>query len=306
MSWQLGVLNGILRRVARPRLARTQSPERGAADFARTARRVFRVPPLTNHLTDQSGPVPLHIIRAAAPRGSLRARQIILYIHGGAYFAGSGQTHLALIARLSRLTAREIIAPDYRLMQDAPFPAAFDDLLAVWDHLVARGHDPWDIVLGGDSAGGGLALALLSRLTVRGQRPAGLFAFSPWTDMTLQGDSVRSADAFEVVLPVERMAEAARRYLDGAAPEDPRASPLFARFVGPPPVLLQAGSHEVLRDDAVRMADHLRAAGGEVTLQIWPGCPHVWQMFDGWLPEARAALIDASDFVQTSFDSASR
>jgi dienelactone hydrolase len=306
MSWQLRVLNGLLRRVARPRLARTVSPERGAADFAHTARRVFLVPPLTNHLTDRSGPVPLHIIRAAVPHGTLRARQIILYVHGGAYFAGSGRTHLALIARLSRLAMREVIAPDYRLLQDAPFPAAFDDVLAVWDYLIARGHDPQDIVIGGDSAGGGLALSLLSHLTLHGQPPAGLFAFSPWTDMTLHGNSLHAATTREVVLPVERMAEAATLYLAGAPPEDPRASPLFARYITPPPVLLQAGSHEALCDDAVRMADHLCAAGGEVTLQIWPDCPHVWQMFDGWLPEARDALKDTARFVHTSFDRASR
>ncbi len=302
MSWQLSVLNIALRRLARPRLARTPTPEAGARDFDRQARLLFRVPPLTCHLVDTTGPVPLHKITA----GPVQSGKAILYLHGGAYFSGSGRTHLGMLSRLSRLTGIAICAPDYSLLQDAPFPAAFDDAVAAWDWLVSRGHHPTDIVLGGDSAGGGLALALMAHICARHAPPAGLFAFSPWTDLTMSGQSIASNGPRDVILPVERMAEAAGVYLDGALPDDPRASPLFAMFDAPPPVLIQVGSTEALLDDSRRMADRLRAAGGTVDLQVWPGAPHVWHVFDGWLPEARAALNDAARFIQTSFDRANR
>jgi acetyl esterase/lipase len=193
--------------------------------------------------------------------------------------------------------------PDYRLLQVAPFPAAFDDALAAWDHL-RRGRAASDIVLAGDSAGGGLALAVLAHVLERGERPAGVVVFSPWTDLTLSGESLASAR--EVLLPVERMAEVAGQYLAGAEAGDPRASPSFAEFREPPPLLIQVGSGEALRDDSERMAARLRAAGGAVDLRVWDDCPHVWQLFDGWVPEARAALREAAGFVQTSLASARR
>jgi acetyl esterase/lipase len=298
----MAILNRLLRHGARPRLARTSSPEHGARDFERAARLVFRVPPYTCHLVADLGPLRLHKITA----GPVVSGRVILYLHGGAYFAGSGTTHLGMLARLSRLTGTAVLAPDYRLLQDAPFPAAFADALQVWQHVVQMGHDPNAVILAGDSAGGGLALSLLSHLTGAGTPPAGLVAFSPWTDLTLSGASILRNGPTDAVLPVQRMAEVAALYLAGAAPDDPRASPLFARFVNPPPVLLQVGGGEALLDDSCRMADHLRAAGGDVMLQVWPDAPHGWQLFDGYLPEARAALRDAAQFVQTSFDRASR
>jgi monoterpene epsilon-lactone hydrolase len=302
MSWQLGLLNNLLRYGGRPRLARTTTPEEGARDFERAARHLFRVPPLTCHLTGQIGQTRVHKITA----GPVPDDRVILYLHGGAYFAGSGATHLGLLARLSRLTGLGVIAPDYRLLQDAPFPAALDDARTVWQHLVATGIDPDKIVLGGDSAGGGLALALLAELTQASTPPAALFAFSPWTDLTMSGDSIASMGPQDVILPVHRMAEVASVYLGGAATADPRASPLFADFVAPPPVLIQVGSHEALLDDSRRMATRLRDAGGEVTLEVWAKTPHVWHLFDGYLPEARAALRTAAGFIQSSLASASR
>lgn len=164
---------------------------------------------------------------------------------------------------------------------------------------MAKGHGAAQIILAGDSAGGGLALALLSHLCRTGQSPAALIAFSPWTDLTLSGPSLTDHAAGEVLLPPERLAEAAVMVLGGLAATDPRISPLHAAFPTPPPVFLQVGSTEILLDDSRRMAEVLRQAGGEVTLQVWPGCPHVWQMLDGWLPEARAALEDAAHFVRT-------
>lgn len=289
-----------MRRVGKPQLRRTRTPQDAARDFDRAARHWFRVPPYTLDLVDDGAAAPLHWIKS----GPAMPGRVILFLHGGAYLSGSPRTHLGLLARLARLARAEVCAPDYRLLQEAPFPAAFDDACLAWQALLDRGYRPENIVLGGDSAGGGLMLALLAELSRRGAPPAGAFALSPWVDLTLAGASLRTAP--EAILPVERMAEVVQYYLHGADPADPRASPLFARFTAPPPVLIQVGSDEALRDDATRMADHLRAAGGVVTLEVWPGVPHVWQILDGWLPEARKALIRIADFVHTSFDNVSR
>ena len=302
MSRRLRLLVWLMRGLAKPMLRRTATPERAARDFAYLARRVFVAPPFIGHQCTTDGPLTLHWIRS----GPTAQRRVILYLHGGAYLSGSGQTHRALAACISRLSGIEICVPDYRLLQEAPFPAAFDDALLAWQALIARGYRPQDIILGGDSAGGGLALSLLARLTTDGQSPAGAFAFSPWTDLTLQGESIARLGPRDPIIPVERMAEVVGQYLGGAAPDDPRASPLFAPVLTPPPVLLQVGSTEALLSDSVRFADKLRRAGGDVSLHIWPDAPHVWQLLDGWVPEARAALRDVAVFVQASFESASR
>jgi acetyl esterase/lipase len=299
VSRRLGALNLALARVARPKLARTAGPEAGAVEFARIAGRLFRVPPGLCMIPDRRAARPLWRVTC----GPAVAGRTVLFLHGGAYFAGAAATHRGMMGRLARLARVEVVAPDYRLLQEAPFPAAFEDALAAWDHL-RRGHEARAIVIAGDSAGGGLALALLAHLLARGEQPAGLVVFSPWTDLTLSGASLMTGR--EVVLPVERMAEVAAEYLAGADPRDPRASPLFGGFDGAPPVLIQVGSEEALLSDSERIAERLRGAGAEVHLRVWARCPHVWQLFDGWLPEARAALREAAAFVQTSFERARR
>ncbi|MDO6588724.1 MULTISPECIES: alpha/beta hydrolase [Rhodobacterales] len=233
--------------------------------------------------------------------GPVEPRHVILYFHGGAYFVGSGTAYRGLLGRISKLTGVRVYAPDYRLLQDAPFPAAFDDAVAAWDALIAKGYRPKDIILGGDSAGGGLMLALLAHLVAQGDQPCAALAMSPWTDLTLSCPSLQAKS--EVLLPVSRMEEVVDRYLCGADRDDPRASPLFARIERAPPVLIQVGSGEALRDDAVFMADVL---GDAATLKIWEDVPHVWQMFVGYIPQARAALTEIARFVQASFESDSR
>ncbi|SEO02888.1 Acetyl esterase/lipase [Salinihabitans flavidus] len=297
MSWQLRCLNHSLRYLVKPRLRRTEDPVVAARDFERAARWLFRTPPHTLCLT-RPGSVPMSWISV----GRCAPRRVILYLHGGAYFSGSAQTHMGMLARLSKMTRVEVCVPGYRLLQVAPFPAAFDDAVSAWDHLM-RLYAPQEIVLGGDSAGGGLMLALLAELCGRGTPPAAAFALSPWCDLTLGGESIGNNRDRDPLIPVERMEETAQRYLDGAQPEDPRASPLFARFDEVPPVLIQCGDCEVLLSDATRMQARL---GATARLDIWKDTPHVWQIFDGWVPEARAALRGAADFVQISFEAVSR
>ncbi|MFT5742153.1 MAG: monoterpene epsilon-lactone hydrolase [Paracoccaceae bacterium] len=300
-SLRMRAMSLMMRVIARPKLTRLTTPVDAARQFERTARRVFRRPPYMCHLTESGTPI-LQWLSV----GKCHARRVVLYLHGGAYVVGNGTSHSGMLGRLSKLTGLRVAAPDYRLLKDAPFPAAFEDAVAAWDHLIARGYDPENIVLGGDSAGGGLMFALLAHLTERGTSPACAFAFSPWTDLTLSGESMQAIAKTEVLLPVERMGEAVQLYLDGARADDPRISPLFARYVAPPPVLIQVGSGEALLDDARRMAAHLRDAGGACQLDIWEDAPHVWQIMDGWIPEARAALRDTAAFVQTSLDNANR
>jgi acetyl esterase/lipase len=231
---------------------------------------------------------------------------VILYFHGGGYLAGSGKTHGAMLAHLSEYSGVPVFAQDYRLLQTAPFPAPPDDAVAAWDDLIERGWRPCQIVLGGDSAGGGLMLALLATLCARGTPPAGAFALSPWTDLTLSGKSIAQNAGADPALPAHRLAEAAAAYLNGAEATDPRASPLFALFANPPPVLFQVGSPEILEDDTYRMANRLRAAGGQVEVETWQGAAHVWHLGAAWVPEARAALRNVARFVQACLDSTSR
>jgi acetyl esterase/lipase len=297
-SWQLRVAVALLRALAKPMLERTVTPEEAERDFARFAR-LFRQPGLTLALARPVGGVPALRISA----GPVAPRRTLLWLHGGAFLSGSARTHLGMLARLSRLAGLEVVAPDYRLLQEAPFPAAGDDARAAWEGLRAEGYRPGDLALGGDSAGGGLALALLADILGRGERPAALVLFSPWADLTLSGESLARLGPGDPLIPVSRMAEVAARYLAGADPSDPRATPILADFPGAPAALIQVGAEEALLSDAERAA--LRLGPGAV-LERWPGCPHGWQLLDGWVPEARAALCRAADFLQEAFAKASR
>ena len=280
------------RRIAKPFLARTAGPIAARRAFERMARAGLRRPPFLVHLTAKGSP-PIHWISCGQPR----QRGVILYFHGGGYVAGSPETHAGLVGRLSRLSELRVAVPAYRLAPEHPAPAAFEDARAAHAALLARGYRPDEIALAGDSAGGGLALALLSDLCARGLRPACVVGFSPWTDLSGASPSLHENAARDPILPVKRLDELVGFVTGGLSPADPRLSPLHADFDAPPPVLLMVGSTEILRDDSVRMARHLRAAGGAVRLEIWPDAPHAWPLFDGYLPEARDALRAAAAFI---------
>ncbi len=293
MSLRLRLFNGVLRLVAKPYMRRVVSPDILRADMARWMRWIPAAPfalfvPIT------VGGHPALAIRS----GAARRDAVILHFHGGAFVAGSPETHKAMLSRLARLAGLEVIAPAYRLAPEHPFPAALTDAEAVWDDLLAKGFAPDRIVLSGDSAGGALALSLLARLCHRGTPPAALVAFSPWTDLTGSAPSIILLEDKDPLLAAGRVAEVAQFYLQGHRADDPAASPLFADFPGAPPVLLQTSEADILRDDAMRLEQRLRAKGVDVMLQLWPDTPHAWQMFDGFLPEARAALREAAAFAQ--------
>lgn len=295
MSWQLKAMRVFLRQIARRSLGRQPDSVAARAWFERGAWLNARGRPYLNFAPDQFGEIPALWTRAPSP-----GTPFLLYFHGGGYVMGNPRTHAALGGYLSRKAQMPCLLPDYRLAPEHPFPAAFEDALALWEALMVRGFRADQIALGGDSAGGGLALALLGHLCAQDMpRPACVFAFSPFTDLTYSGASIRENANTEILLPPERLEQLRNRVLAGADPADPRISPLFARFPKAPPTLIQVARTEILRDDSRRMVDHLRAEGTAVTLQEWGNMPHVWQFFHGWLPEARKALNDTATFIRS-------
>lgn len=301
MSARLAILNTFLRRVGRPLLKRTKTPERARRDFDLSARLVFRGPTKDASPTTL-GDVPCLDVRPVEASGEA----VLLYLHGGGYITGSARTHLPMVGHLARQTGARAVIPDYRLAPEHRFPAAFDDAKAAWTALMQTGVRPDDILIGGDSAGGGLALALLSDVLRSGQRPAGVFAFSPWTDLTLTGASLAENAERDAILPVERIEELRALLATDDELADPRLSPLFAEFPDAPPIYFQASESEILRDDTLRMAERLRASGARVETDLWPDAPHVWQLFRGWLPEADDALDRVAAFADRCLRSSSR
>lgn len=295
MSLRRNVLNVALRIFEKPYLARVRDPARLREGFERKARFWFRPPRGSRFETDSCGDVP--VVWALAPGVTRDDGPAIIYFHGGGYVFGSPSTHQAILARLSALTGLPACLPDYGLAPEHPFPHAVDDGLAVIEALSAH---PGGMILGGDSAGGGLALAILAQvLRDGGPRPRGLFAFSPLTDFTFSGGSVRSNARADVMLPASRANEMAAMYLQDADPTDPRASPLFAAFTRAAPVWLAASDTEILRDDTRRMTARLRAQGVAVTEALHPGLPHAWPIFQGLLPEADETLHDLAGWISS-------
>ncbi|MBY8880142.1 alpha/beta hydrolase [Actinacidiphila acidipaludis] len=222
----------------------------------------------------------------------------LLYLHGGGYVIGSAGTHAGLAGELARRTGLRAISPDYRLAPEHPFPAAVDDGLAAYRELLAAGADPAALVLAGDSAGGGLAVATLLAARAAGlPQPAAVVLFSPWADLTASGASMRSKEEADPIFAADDIHAYADLYVGAGDRTQPLASPVFADLAGLPPLLIQAGSNEVLLDDAVRLAARAGADEVEVTLEIAPGLPHVFQHHYGRLEEADAALSRAAAFL---------
>jgi len=235
------------------------------------------------------------------PPKTHRRRGAILYFHGGGFVLGSPATHRNVGARLAWMTGLPVFLPRYRLAPEARWPAAGDDAWTAWRGLVDTGFEPDRIVLAGDSAGGGLALAVAQRAAAEGDgTPGALICFSPWVDLGLSGATVETLASVDPMLTPRWLAWAARTYLGGHPATEPTASPLFGQMGGLPPTLVQAAGREVLLDDAIRLVEAIRAAGGSASLQIEPRLWHVWQLFAGILPAADAALMRAVDFIDSA------
>lgn len=223
----------------------------------------------------------------------------LLFLHGGGYNAGSCITHRALAAQLARAAGARVLQVDYRLAPEHPCPAAIEDAAQAYRWLLAQGLPPQQVAIGGDSAGGGLALATLIELRDTGTPlPAAAFLLSPWLDMALSGESIQTRAQIDPLSSYEGLHAAAQLYLAGRDPRDPQASPLYADLRGLPPLLIHAGDHEVLLSDAARLAERARAAGVQAQLEVWDAMWHVWHAWAGELPEARDAIAQVGAFIR--------
>jgi acetyl esterase/lipase len=224
----------------------------------------------------------------------------ILYLHGGFYLLGSIQTHRSLVGYIAAAAQAHALIIAYRLAPEHPFPAALDDAYTAYSWLLAHDTQPEQIILMGDSAGGGLVLSLLLTLREQGiALPAAAVFLSPWTDLSLSGESWKT-NAKKDLMINPRIAEVVPSlYIPGADPCQPLASPLFADLRGLPPMLIQVGSDERLLSDSTRLAERARLAGADVTLEVWPKMPHVWQFAARVLPEARQAVDRIGEFVSS-------
>ncbi|MEV0090237.1 alpha/beta hydrolase [Streptomyces sp. NPDC050738] len=224
----------------------------------------------------------------------------LLFLHGGGYVIGSPDTHAGLAGELARRAGLRAVSVDYRLAPEHSFPAAVDDGLAAYRELLDAGTDPRDLVIAGDSAGGGLSIATLLAAREAGlPQPAAVVTFSPWADLTLTGGSMRSKEDADPIFTASDVRAYADLYAGTADRAHPLASPVFADLTGLPPLLVQVGSNEVLLDDAVRLAGRAGADDVDVTLEIGAGLPHVYQLNYGRLDEADAALDRAARFLTT-------
>jgi monoterpene epsilon-lactone hydrolase len=296
-SWQARVLNGFFRVTMKRHGKKPLDLERLRAMTRNTPRRLLAVPPgyrVVSVHSDQG----LHFDVADVSGAAARPAAIVLYLHGGGYLFGSPKTHRQVILAMAKAFEAPVYGLDYRLAPEHPFPAAVEDAAAAYRWLLTR-HPGIPIVLAGDSAGGGLAIATALGIRDSGATPpAAIVAFSPYTDLAVTGASVEANARSCAMFTPRGVHEAAALYLAGANARDPRASPLYADFAGLPPILLFASRHEILRDDTLRLAERASAAGVKVQLIVRDRLPHVWPVFVGLLPEAREAFETVAAFAR--------
>jgi monoterpene epsilon-lactone hydrolase len=228
------------------------------------------------------------------------SQKAIMYLHGGAYAIGSAASSVALASDLARRAGSRLVSVDYRLAPEHPYPAAVEDAVAVYRGLLDSGLSPTRIAIAGESAGAGLAAATLVALEDEGLPwPSSAFLMSPWVDLTLSGDSITEKAAVDPALTPGGLHRRAVDYLAGADAASGLISPIYADLTGLPPLLIQVGSHEILLDDATRLATRAAAADIAVTLEVTPGVPHVFQAFAAILDEGDAALDSAAAFLRS-------
>jgi epsilon-lactone hydrolase len=224
---------------------------------------------------------------------------VVLYFHGGVYVIGSAAASVPLVSALARRADARAVTVGYRLAPEHPFPAAVDDARAVYEGLLEEDVDPAHIALAGESAGGGLAVAALLGLRDAGlPLPRCAFLMSPYVDLTLSGETLQTKQAADPILTPDGIRIRVPDYVNGADAADPRISPLFGDLRGFPPLLIQVGSHEILLSDALRLAGQAATADVQVTLEVVPGVPHVFQGFAAVLDEGDAALGRAAVFLK--------
>jgi len=228
----------------------------------------------------------------------VNTERVICYLHGGGYVLGSINTHREMASRLSRAASARVLILDYRLAPEHPFPAAVDDSTAAYRWLLSVGVNPAQLVIAGESAGGGLTMATLVALRDAGEPlPAAGICLSPWVALECLGESIVTKAEIDPVVNKAHILILAKAYLGDTDPCTPLASPLYADLTGLPPLLIQVGTAECLFDDAMRLADRARAAGVDVTLEPWDDMIHMWHMFAAILPEGQQAIDRIGEFI---------
>ncbi|WP_243208470.1 alpha/beta hydrolase [Oscillibacter hominis] len=231
--------------------------------------------------------------RLKCPHGD---RHVILYCHGGGYTSGNLGYSRVLSAKLANVTGYDVLSFEYRLAPEHPYPAAVEDALRAWDHLMLMGYGARDVVVAGDSAGGNLGLVLCHWLRSVGRRtPGALVLMSPWTDMTMSGESYRERAEIDPMLTVEYIEAVCTAYARGKDLRSPYLSPLFGQFEGFPPTLIQVGGHEILYSDSLRLRDAMEQAHVRCRLEVYEDMWHVFQMFP--MKRAGAAMESVSRFL---------
>ena len=239
--------------------------------------------------------------------GGIEPRHVVLYFHGGVYVIGDAFQAAGLASEVGRRTGAKVISVDYRLAPEHPYPAAVNDALAAYEGLLRGGTAPSDIAFAGESAGGGLAIATLVNARDHGlPLPAAALVMSPYADLTLSGATMETKREADPLFTREAFRARVTDYTSGQDAALGLISPIFADLSGLPPLIIQAGTHEVLLDDALRLADVAANADVEVTLDITPGVPHVFQAYYPFLDEAAAALDRAGQFLSAHLASAER
>jgi monoterpene epsilon-lactone hydrolase len=226
--------------------------------------------------------------------------RVLMFFHGGGYCSGSIVSHRRLVTEAGRAAGARTLAIAYRLAPEHPFPAGYDDALTAWRFLRDQNIPAPHIAIGGDSAGAGLTVALISRLSdAREELPGCAWLISPWTDLTMSGSTLSSNEAVDPLIHKQYLIELADAYLPaGMNRKDPRVSPLYADLNGFPALLIQVGSDETLLNDATRFAAVAGAADVRVTLEIWPHMIHAWPLWNAHLDAGRRALANAGAFIK--------
>ncbi|TAK92968.1 MAG: alpha/beta hydrolase [Aquabacterium sp.] len=264
---------------------------------------------MVNKVAKRNPPPPKsikHTPVAAQPANSLCSaewlsvaapKRTVLYFHGGGYFFCGLETHRPTCAYLARTAEAQVLSVDYRMAPENVFPAAVDDAVAWWKELLNKGIDPKSVVFAGDSAGGGLALACLVASRDQGlPLPAGAVLFSPWSDLTCSGETMKSLADADVMFNPDSLPEAAALYLNGKPANTPLASPLFADLKGLPPLMIHASKHEILLADSTRLHERAQQQGVKSELHLKAKMPHVWPTMV-MLPEARQTLKECGAYI---------
>ncbi|MDQ6868925.1 MAG: alpha/beta hydrolase [Pseudomonadota bacterium] len=278
-------------------LLRSQPRPTGFAERRQRLDSIGSIYPIASDISLEAGTVEGVPVEWSLAPGSVPSR-VLLFFHGGGYCSGSIASHRGMVVEAGRAARVRTLAVGYRLAPENPFPAALDDARAAYDFLLDRGIAPRRIAFGGDSAGGGLSLALMTSLRDSNRPlPGCAWLVSPWVDLEMTGASLAAKAGVDPLIQKPYLEELAAAYLGAGDPANPLISPLHADLTGLPPLLVQVGSAETLLDDAVRISSGAGAADVPVPLEIWPHMIHAWHLWAAMLEDGRRALISAGTFI---------